>query len=473
MAFADDVMRPVGDTGLAVYGGVLYDYQYQNLRGDAWNRIVAEMQLSPVIRGMLFAVEMIIRRAEWNIQPASGPDIDDEEAQEVADFVEGCRRDMYTPWEDTLAMFLSFLPYGYSVFEQLYKRRLGPGGDPASMFDDGRIGWDDWSPRPQDSIVGWEFDKAGRPNAVKQRTRGTYGPGVKIPLNRCLHFRAGGYKGSPEGESVLKAAYIDWDAIKKLQTMEAIGMERDLAGLPVALVPPRYLQADREPDEEAFYKQIRKIVTGIRNNEQSGVVFPLEFDSAGHSLYEFKLMSSGGARQFDTNAVIARRTSQMTMALLADFLTLGHGATGSYALSKDKTELFEIAISAWLDMIANVIVDQAFLPLMQLNAIDPALTPGLVGTPPDSEDLGRTGAYVAALLPLIQAVGVEKPDLVALVEHLFGLADLPAPTATIEALKDEEANPPEPPIEPIVSPDDLEPGAVTPNPAEPEPVAVP
>lgn len=449
LVFAEDVVRPVGDTGLQNYGGVLYDYQYRRLSGDDWLRAVMAMMDSPVVKGMLFAVEMLIRRAEWQVQPAEGEGISADKAEEVAEFVESARGDMHTPWEDTLASVLSFLPYGYSVFEIIYKRRLGPDTNQPSAHDDGKIGWDDWSPRPQDTIAGWNFDDFGRPNAVKQRKKGNYGTPVEIPLRKCLHFRAGGYKGSPEGESALRSAWVDWDAIQKLQTTEAIGIERDLAGLPVALVPPRYLAANRSSEAEAFYRQIRKIVTGIRNNDASGVVFPLSYDSSGKPEFEFKLMSSGGGRQFDTSAVVARRTSQMTMALLADFMTLGHGATGSYALARDKTELFEVAISAWLDMIANVIVIQGFRQLLKVNAIDLSLCPGLIGLPPDSEDLALTGQYIGALMPLITAAGVEREDLVELVNHLFGRADFPQLTRTVEVL-DEEPDEPEVPDVPLV-----------------------
>ena len=62
-------------------------------------------------------------------------------------------------------------------------------------------------------------------------------------------------------------------------------------------------------------------------------------------------MSTGGRRQFDTNAIIERYDTRMAMTVLADFIFLGHQSVGSFALSSDKTELFSMAIGAYLDII--------------------------------------------------------------------------------------------------------------------------
>ena len=428
------LFAPLGDTGLARWGGAI-DEPGRRLVGARWYREVRAMLDTPVIKGMLFAIEMLIRRAEWQMVPADDAGA---EAQETADFVESCRFDMRDPWEDTLAEILGFLPYGFSLHEIVLKRRLGDDGTPGSMADDGLIGWDEWSPRPQDTLSEWVFDERGHVVAFVQQAP-NLARSATIPLSRCLHFRSGGYRGSPEGDSVLRAAHIDWDAINKLQLIEAIGIERDLAGLPVALVPPRYLRADATPEERALRDAVRKIVTGVRNNDQAGVIFPLEHDDKGHPTFEFKLLSTGGARQFDTGAVITRRATHMTMALLSDFLMVGHGKTGSYALSQDKTRLFTTAISAWLDVIANVINDQAIKPLLRINGIDGRLAPTLRPGPLDDADLKAASEFFKALMPLIQTLNHE--DKLNVVSYLFDLADWPAPTTTAEdlAAADEQA----------------------------------
>lgn len=424
------LFQPLGDTGITRAGGYI-DEPWRRLTGARWQREVRAMLDTPVIRGMVVAVEMLIRRAEWQIEPAKDGGT---AAQETADFIDSCRFDMRVPWEDTLAEILSFLPFGYSLHEVVLKRRLGDEGNPSSAADDGLIGWDEWSPRPQDTLVEWVFDDRGHVVGFVQQAQ-NLSQRITIPLSRCLHFRAGGYRGSPEGESVLRAAYVDWDAINKLQQIEAIGIERDLAGLPFAGLPSEYLDGNRTPQQDAVFQAVKKIVTGVRNNDQAGVIFPLEHDDKGHPRFEFKLLTTGGARQFDTGSVISRRATYMTMTLLADFLMVGHGQTGSYALSQDKTRLFTTAISAWIDVIANVINDQAIKPLLRINGIDPRLTPILRPGPLDDADLKGTAEYFKALLPLIEILSPE--DKLNLLEHLFDLSDWPAPTTTPETVMQE------------------------------------
>jgi hypothetical protein len=423
-------MRPLGDTGLQRWGGVLYEEPVSALSGQRWFRIVREMRLtSPIIAGMLFAIEMLIRRAEWVIDT---PDEEDgTEAKDVADFVESCRYDMRTTWEDTLAQILSFLPYGFSLFEVVYKRRLGAEGDPLSNADDGLIGWDEWSPRSQETVVRWYFDDGGHAIGFEQQVPST-AKSVDIPLSRCLHFRSGGYKGSPEGESILRAAYIDWDAVGKIQLTEAIGIERDLAGLPVFRIPAELLDTDTTGARREAFNSFKKIGNNLRRGDQAVVILPSEVDPETKApRYSLDLLSSGGQRQIDTSGVINRRTRQMTQSILADFMMLGQTATGSFALSEDKTTLFMTAISAWLDAIANIINDQAIKPLLRVNGIDAALTPILRPGPLDEVDLPAQAQYFTALWPAIQTL--DRQDQINIMGYLADIADWPDITTEPEA----------------------------------------
>lgn len=104
---------------------------------------------------------------------------------------------------------------------------------------------------------------------------------------------------------------------------------------------------------------LENMVKSIRRDEMEGVVLP-----AG---YELELLSSGGTRQFDTNAIINRYDTRIAMTVLADFIFLGHSETGSWALSSDKTELFAMAIGAFLDMICETFNSQGIPPLIDIN----------------------------------------------------------------------------------------------------------
>lgn len=429
--------RPSGDYGYARYGGVIYEDVDPRLTGYRWRRTVRLMLTDPVIAGMLRAITMLIRRAEWLMEPAKDGG---NAAQEVADFVESCRHDMRGSWPDALAKGLSFLPYGWSILEVVLKRRLGEGSVNRqgvrvnqSAYDDGMIGWDEWAPRAQDTLTRWIFDAWGHVTAVEQQSPNLMGP-VEIPLTRCLHFVADDYWGSPEGVSVLRSAYYDWDGIRKIKTTENIGIERDLAGLPVFRVPASLMDPNAQPHVKAAYEEYKRIGTNLRRGDQSVVILPSDVTPETKTpQYDLTLLSTGGQRQIDTSRVIRERTAQMTMSLLADFLTVGHEGSGSYALAQDKTKLFTISLSAWLDLIANVINAQAIRPLVRINGFDTRLTPKLTPGPLDETDLKAIGDFVKAMAPMIDRLNHE--DQIAITSHVFNLADWPKPTTTAEDLE--------------------------------------
>ena len=111
MAISDQ-FQPIGGTGLSQFNGIVYDDPGNRLHGATWYRTIREMTTtSPVVRGMLFAVEMLLRRAEWHLDPAD----ESPEAAEISQFIDECRTDMDRPWEDTLASVMSFLPFGVEL----------------------------------------------------------------------------------------------------------------------------------------------------------------------------------------------------------------------------------------------------------------------------------------------------------------------------------------------------------------------
>ena len=376
---AGTIFSERGITGLRREGGIVQEEYLRELSGDRWLSTVREMADDPIIGAVLFAVEMLLRRVPLNVQPAD----DSAQAGELAQFVEGCFGDMSLDWRDILAEILTMLPYGWAYLELVYKQRGGDTDSPESRsrYADGRIGWRKWSIRSQETRERWEFDETGGIQGMWQRVNG--GALVLIPIEKALLFRTNPRKGNPEGRSILRSAYRAWWFKRNLETVEGVGVERDLAGLPVAKVPPGVLGAQTE-DEQRQLAAIKEIVTNIRRDEQEGVIWPNVYDDAGHELYRLELLSSGGARSFDTGAVIQRYEQRIAMTVLADFILLGHEAVGSYALSATKSSMFKTALEAWLESIAAVINTHAISRLLRLNGMDAQAAPrvqfGAVGS---------------------------------------------------------------------------------------------
>lgn len=404
---------PVGAPGLPVWGGYVQSEWDRRLQGQKGAQTYREMsEGNPTIGALLFAIEALVRSAGYRVEAAT----EDDDAAEVAEFVQSCFEDMEGAWGDTLSEIMTLIPYGFSLFELVYKVRDGDNEALTLMsaHEDNRIGWSRWAPRSQETIQRWEIQPEGTVTAAYQNAPPSYRE-VRIPLNKCLHFRARSRRQNPEGISLIRNCFEPYYYLKHIARIEAIGIERDLAGLPVAKIPAEVIAAGGT--ELATYQ---KLVTDVRKDEQSGVIIPSDVDEFGNALYEFTLAATGGERSIDTDKVIARYERWILRALLADFLALGDQGVGSYAQSVSRTDLFLTAVGAVLDGIGDVINAQAIRPLMRLNGIRMDLTPTFTFNELDTKDV-KAFAETIALLAGSGVVDTSEPELKQFVYDLVGL----------------------------------------------------
>ena len=350
--------KEIGRIGQRRYGGTLYEEFLPQLRGRRGIAVYDEMsENDDIVGAILFAIEMLVRQCDWNVEPGGSTAKD----KEAAEFVKSCMDDMQDTWIDTISEILSFLTFGWSFHEIVYKRRMGNKKDPRmkSKYNDGLIGWKKLPIRAQDTLYQWEYDTEDNLLGMTQMPPPDFGT-FTIPMEKALLFRTKSRKNNPEGRSILRTAYRPWYFKRRIQEIEGIGIERDLAGLPVLYGPEGLdLWDENMPDNIRIRKGLEDIVRNIRRDEMEGVVLPYG--------YKLELLSSGGNRQFDTNAVINRYDTRIAMTVLADFIFLGHEQTGSFALSSDKTELFAVAIGAFLDIICETFNRQGIPSLIDIN----------------------------------------------------------------------------------------------------------
>lgn len=375
-------LREVGKTGLKQAGGVLFEDPSPAFNGREWRETLRQMaEGDPVIGAMLAAITMRIRDAEYRLIPANGS----RRAQMIAEHFQSCFDDLDQDFDQVLGEILSFVTYGWSIFEWVMKerrgpdppRRRGPGGGrkpPPSKFSDGKIGWHRFAPRHQDTLYRWEFDGEGNLTGFVQMAPPTYQQ-VAIPIGKCLHFRALHAKNNPEGRALLKNAWRPWYFKRNMENIEAIGIERDLNGYPIIEVPTAMLRDDADDDVKAVVADLLDLLQNIKRDRLEGALIPQERDDKGNKLIEFRLVSSGSQRSFDTDRIISRYDQRISMSLLADMILLGHEKVGSYALSSTKDQLFTSFLNALLGVIAGVFNRQAFPPLMAANNWPPELAP--------------------------------------------------------------------------------------------------
>lgn len=409
-------LSQISGPGFDPLSGFIYDSTIRQLNGpQAFQRFREMADHSSVIGACLFAIEMLIRKVKWKFQPGEG-----EGEQERAELLNGMIEDMSHSWEDTIAEVLSMLVYGFAYMEIVYKVRKGDQADSRfhSKHSDGLIGWRKWVLVPQETVHRWVFDPEGGIQALEQRPEGTIDL-CTIPIEKALLFRTKVNRGNPQGRSLLINAYYPWQFTKRVQEIEGIGLERDLAGLPMALVPAELLSDSADAEQKAFLESIKKLVTGVRRNANEGIIFPMAYDDENNPLWEFKLLATGGMRQFDTNKIIERYERRMAMSLLSDFILMGHERVGSLALSRDKTTLIGRALSGIMNSMASVINRHAIPRLYKLNGW-PMDSPSFI-VPGDLEnaDLKTLGTYLQNLASV--GLVTPDPDLEAALRDVAGL----------------------------------------------------
>lgn len=409
---ARNMMGELGRLGTNRYGGYLREEFLPELQGKRGIETYKEMaENDDVIGAILFAMEMLLRQVVFQVEPAGVEDVD----TKAAEFVSSCLDDMEHSWTDFISECLSFLTYGWSYHEIVYKRRMGPKKNPQlnSKYEDGLIGWRKLPLRSQDSLYEWAYE--GDSDVLRgmvQSCMPDYAT-VLIPKEKALHFRTKSKKGNPEGRSLLRNAYRAWYYKKHLQELEAIGIERDLAGLPVLIAPEGMSIFSEEYEEE--YLRAEALVKSVRRDQQGGIVLP--------GGWSFTLASSSGTSHVDVSKVIERYDNRMAMTVLADFILLGHEGVGSFALSSDKTALFSVALGTFLDVITETFTKEAIIPLIDLNkSAFPGLRdyPRLVHSDIETQNLGELGTFVKEMV----GIGVLTPDE-SMESYLRRTADLP------------------------------------------------
>jgi hypothetical protein len=397
-------LNELGTTGLRRSGGFITEEFLNQLRGRRGLLVYREMaDNDPVIGSILYAIEKVTLRLDWRIDPYD----DSDAAKEIAEFVDQCLEDMSDSFDQTLASILSMLIYGFSFHEIVYKVRGGDVDDPKrkSKYKDGKIGWRKFPIRAQETLNNWMMDPEGGIQGFRQIDP-TGGGFREIPIEKGLLFRTTVNKNNPEGRSLLRNCFRPWYYKRRIEEIEAIGIERDLAGLPVAKVPPEYLSSGASAAQQAVLAEITSIVQNIKRNEQEGVIFPKMYDENNNEMFSLELLSSGGTRQFDTDKVISRYDQRISMSVLTDFILLGHERVGSFSLGSQKMDLWTMSIDAIAKSIAEVFNQYAIPRLIKLNSMNSELMPYLTYGQVSSVDLGELADYVQKLT----AAGVLMPD---------------------------------------------------------------
>lgn len=356
-------MGELGRTGLRQWYGTIDEEFLPQLK--TWTqriKVYREMaENDPTVGALLYVVKTLVRQVNWFVDA-------DAEDEERRDCIQRAMDDVRPGWKDTVSEITgTMLTYGFAPHELVYLRR-----------EDGSVGWKKLPVRHPDTLSRWLYDEQN-PNellGMEQQSPPDWKT-IKLPLAKLLLFRTESGKDSPEGRSLLRNAYRPWYFKKHIENVEAIGIERDLAGLPVVWGPAEIFTSDASAAEQEVAEKLKQMARDVRNDEQGGIALPMAYDEHGNELYGIKLLASAGQKQINTNEIVDRYAKAILTTALADFLMMGQEKVGSFALAGSKTGVFTMSCGALLDQILAPFNDKAIPELLELNGLDPEDPPQL------------------------------------------------------------------------------------------------
>ena len=214
---------------------------------------------------------------------------------------------------------------------------------------------------------------------------------VCIEVDSPSHQYLAGEAMIPTHNSLLRNCFRAWTFKRRIEEVEGIGIERDLCGIPI-------LHASAEAlAQMGGQNAAQQLVRNIRVDDQMGVVLPIAYDDKGNKLVELELLKTAGGKQTDPSAAIARYNADMLNTVLAGFVQFGQGPTGSRALHMSATQIFSLAIGAFMDSVAAVMNRIAIPRLMALNKMDQKFAPKMKAGEIGFRDLEELADFVQKL----------------------------------------------------------------------------
>jgi hypothetical protein len=370
-----------GFSTLRTSNGRIYEEANAAFRMPSRIKVVDEMRLSPPVAIGMNAIRMLMNRAEMYVEPFD----DTPKHRERAKFLHSCLHDMEETFQQTMQNTFPVLEYGFHVSEKVYRRRLKVNG---SKYNDGLVGLKCLATRPQASIEKWNFSEDGRElvsvsqsianleNSYRFQNLTDENGLIVIPREKFVLFNVDPTNGNPEGNSVLKAAYLAYKQLTLLTDNMMTGVAKDTQGLPVIGIPPQYMAADASDDQKAVYQMFMKIVDDLASGTQRGIVMPKSYDmDSKGEMFTVELLESKGGKAYNVLEIIKTLQANILSVLSCDAVKMGSDTAGSLSLEDGDTNLLALAVSYRLGEIGNALNKDLVQQLWSLNGWDLAELP--------------------------------------------------------------------------------------------------
>lgn len=358
--------------------GVAYlteqDYNLE-LRGAALFKELDRMRLSDSqVKAVLSVLKLPLLAASWHFEPVD----ESSEQVEIATWLTNqFTENMTTSWQSTLRQMLLSLDFGVMPFEKVWE-----------IIDDEELNRPmvhlrKLAPRLPKTILQWRVDEHGGLAGVIQQTmtpKGTMEE-IAIPVEKLLVFVHEQEGSNYQGVSVLRQARKDWFIKERLQRINTVMLEKRSAGIDVVKLGQGATPADKTAAESA--------VRTIRTHERAYMV---ETDSV-----EYRVEGLGQGGIVDPLPSIEYHDFMILRGILAEFLGMGAGDSGSLAMHKDKSSFFLMALEAIAKDITWVINKHLVPQWVEYNWGPMPKYPKFVHSRLDRRDVGLVAQSLAQL----------------------------------------------------------------------------
>lgn len=334
-----------GSSGTDVSGGQFSEEYLNELRGMKAAKVWDMMRRSETQVAMLLnAVFNPIKSANWDVESA---DPKNEAYNLHADFI---RKALFKEldWPQFIHEALTFVVFGYAVFEEVHKVRLA---DP--QFGD-CVFLNALAFRSQKTIDQWNLEKkTGKLLSVTQQAFGDVSDNSTIPGAFLTVFTLSKEGDNYEGISALRPMYGAYKRKKLYLKLAAIGLEKYAVGTPIGTIPKD--KANNKKEVDTFIK----VLQSYASHEKSYLTKP--------EGWEIEVQKN----DFDVDKVVEAiklENLEMVNSLVANFLSLGTGGSGgAFALGKDLSAFFLGCIQAFADVIAKGLDRKTIRGLIDVN----------------------------------------------------------------------------------------------------------
>lgn len=314
-----------------------------------------------------------ILATNWDIEEDTPNDPTGEQAQLVRDAFElpPERGGMTTPFHLVLAEMLRAIAEGYRYFEKVY-----------TLSPEGKIVYRKLAGYDADTITIRTDDKGGFDGA-DQRVELSSEP-VHIPVEKSFLFTNGKERNWLKGESMFTAAAYHYEEKHQLYYLGRLQAQS-------GSIPPRVGVASENATQDSMDAVAEKLSDLVELN--SAVVLPFGYNMA----------NLGSVAKVDILPLITHHNLEMTRSVLAQAIMLGgEGSSGSWALSKDQTDLLNLVLEGIMKNVEYHVNAYLIPDLTEFNFAKPSY--------PRFKFAGLTDATLGILETAFTAIVGQKPE---------------------------------------------------------------